>query len=235
MVTDKLQHLLEERIIEAFTAGMSVIEIIRAMGRTQVGPVHTILRKAGYIRGMTSDEHFSFYEIDLRLDRVLTARGYSFVRWCLGWKFDPVEVATALKNPPEEGSESAFHEALWRDFPRTFSTMFGPFIQKKPVRLCRQYVRFPSHLSVDIDWDPSSGKYTSRVKEYPEVESAGINWYSALNNLRIAYTRFQELNRLINAIQCRKEGAGLRVPFSSLSEDSDGDRSSADTASTERS
>lgn len=233
MVIEKLQHLLEVRIIEAFSAGMSVIEIIKAMGRIQVGPVHTIIRKAGYIRGMTSDEQFCVYEIDLRLDKVLTARGYSFVRWCLGWKFDPLEVASALENPPEEGSESAFHEALWRDFPRTFSTMFGPFIQKKPVRLCRQYLRFPSHLSVDIDWDTC--KYVARVKEYPEVESVGINWYSALDNLRIAYTRFQELNRLINAIQCRKEGAGSMISFPSLSEDSDGDRSSADTASTERS
>lgn len=207
-----IEKLLEVRIIEAFTEGMSVIEIIRAMGRIQVGSVHTILRKAGYIRGMTSDEHLSFYEIDLRLDKVFAARGYSFVRWCLGWKFDPLEVATALKNPPEEGSESTFHEALWRDFPRTFSTMFGPFMQKKPLRLCRQYLRFPSHLSVDVDWDPSSGKYVARVKEYPEVESVGINWYSALDNLRIAYTRFQELTRLINAIQCRKEETGSRLP-----------------------
>jgi hypothetical protein len=234
MVIEKLEHLLEVRIIEAFTAGMSVIEIIRAMGRIQVGPVHTIIRKAGYILGVTTDEHFSSYEIDLRLDKVFTARGYSFVRWCLGCKFEPLEVATALKNPPDEGSESAFHEALWRDFPRTFSTMFGPFIHKKPVPLCRQYLRFPSHLSVDIDWDPSSGKYLARVKEYPEVESVGINWYSALDNLRIAYTRFQELNRLINAIQCWKEGAGSRFSFPSLSGDSAGDRSSADTASTER-
>lgn len=38
MVIEKLQRLLEERIIEAFTAGMSVIEIIRAMGRTRLVP-----------------------------------------------------------------------------------------------------------------------------------------------------------------------------------------------------
>jgi hypothetical protein len=124
MVIEKLQHFLEVRIIEAFTAGMSVIEIIRAMGRTQVGPVHTIIRKAGYIRGMTTDEHFSSYEIDFRLDKVLTARGYSFVRWCLGWKFDPDAVVAALKSQPDENAISAVHEAVGRDFPKRAYSMF---------------------------------------------------------------------------------------------------------------
>src|SRR6185369_11925744 len=71
-----------------------------------------------------SDYHRSF-DVDNRLLAALRNKGYSFGRWCLGWKLDSREAEADLKSRPVDDEPTVAHRAMHRDFPDVYAKLFG--------------------------------------------------------------------------------------------------------------
>ena len=110
--------MLNSQIIAADTAGMSVVEITRALGRLRIDYVHNLLRDTGSIAIMEKSEFHRTYPLHGKLSAALRHMGYTFGRWCVGWHFDPDSAAAELGDNPQEGQQRAVHDAVRRDFPR---------------------------------------------------------------------------------------------------------------------
>jgi len=196
MHIDDLEELLNSRIIAAYSTGMSVVEIHRAVGMSRIEYVHGLLRETGYIQAMARSDYRRTYDIDYRLGEALRKLGYSFGRWCLGWKLDPASAAADLKTTPDDGEQSPAHEAVRRDFPWVYYKIFGGEPPKK-----KQRAGTPSlHPSVTLTWDGSRDGYVAKIAEYPTVEELGVDWEHAVERLRTAYRLFGKITRLNEAI-----------------------------------
>ena len=195
----ELEELLNSRIIAAYTDGMSVVEIQRAVRMNRIEYVHGLLRETGHIQPMARSDYRRTYDIDFRLGEALRRMGYSFGRWSLGWRLEPAAAAVDLKTKPDDGEKSRAHQAVKGDFPEVFCKMFGG---PPPGR--RQKPESPlSRPSVTLTWDESRDGYVARIVEYPAVEEVGVDWEHAVERLRTAYHLFGKISRLSRAMDLK--------------------------------
>jgi len=200
MTSAEWEGLLNSRIIAAYSAGLSVVEITRTLGKLQVDFVHNLLRETGAIPAMARCDYRRTYRIDGRLAEALRNMGYSFGRWCLGWRLDPDTATADLGTAPEEGRPSVVHEALRRDYPVIYFRLFGG---GRPPRRSR-WAGTAAHPSLIIDWDHDHAKYVARVPDYAEVEGIGHDWTEAVEEAKIAYRYQMSIHRLNLALTDRK-------------------------------
>jgi hypothetical protein len=189
---------LHDKIGEAFSRGMSVIEITDLFGYSSINFVHRVLRDAKLIPSTPRTGKRQSYDIDPRLKRELEKRGYSFARWCAGRKLDPNDTAEALRKDPSEGISSA-HEAVRCDFPETYREIFEGSV---PVQLNEKKPYFKP--SLNLVWVEARKCYVASVPETPEIEAVGYNWEAALSNM----IEVQRLQRCIGLLRNYLENLG---------------------------
>ena len=196
MQIEDLEVKLNSRIMEAYQIGMSVMEITKVLRKSRVDYVHGFLRDAGCIPTMNRSDYHRSYDVDNRLLAALRNKGYSFGRWCLGWKLDSRLAEADLKTKPEN-EPTAAHQALFRDFPDVYTRLFGGgrIARNGKGRAPRFYP------SLAIAWDNSQKGYVAIIVEYPEVEVVGLDVNDAFEKVMSAYRLFQSIERLNDAIK----------------------------------
>ena len=187
------------KICEAFSSGMSVIEITNLFGYTKINFVHGVLRDAKLIRPMSKKGPQRSHDIDARLQQGLDKRGYSFARWCVGWGFDPVEAALTLKEKPADGVSSAL-DAVRRDLPEIY---FEIFEGRPPVQKTWQEKKVYPRLSLNIVWDEVRRGYVASVPETPGVTAIGYNWADALEKMESVQRLMRNISLLDSVLQNR--------------------------------
>jgi hypothetical protein len=197
MLVEDLEVKLNSRIMEAYATGMSVMEITKALRKSRVDYVHGFLRDAGCIPTMDRSDYHRSFDVDNRLLAALRNKGYSFGRWCLGWKLDSRTAEADLKTKPEDGDSTSAHQALFRDFPDVYAKLFGNGRVKRFGK--EKAPRF--HPSLSLVWDESQKGYVGRVVEHAGVEVVGLDVHDAFEKLIIAYRLFQSIERLNDAIK----------------------------------
>ncbi len=190
------EGLLNSHIITAYSSGLSVVEITRALGKLRIDHVHNLLRDTGTIAIMDRTEYRRTYPIHGKLTAALRHKGYTFGRWCLGWHFDPDTAAAELRDNPEDGPQRAVHDALRRDFPLIYFLLYG----SQPPQTPQRTPPLP-HPSVIIEWDQGNARYNARVPEYSEVVGIGSDWTEALEDAKMAYCFLMSIYKLNFAIK----------------------------------
>jgi len=192
MKIDDLEETLNNRIIEAYSLGYSVMEITRALRKTSVEFVHSLLRDTGHIAPMARLEYRRQYDIDPRIVAAFRKKGFSFGRWCLGWKLDPCSAAEALKSMPPSTGATATHTALQRDFPDVFFSIYGGSRRFKKAKRAN-----PSQpASLRIDWDAERRTFIATIPECPNIEAGGNDWDGAFYAVKSAYRMHEYIMRL---------------------------------------
>ncbi len=197
MKVEDIEELLNSRIIEAYSKGHSVIEITKALKKTSVDLVYDLLRDTGKIPVMERSEYRRQYDIDPRLANACKRKGFSFGRWCLGWRFDPFVAVAALKSAPDDENESAVHVALMRDFPEIYLSMYERAMIRSEKK--GKYRSKPDSLM--IEWSSKRKAFVATVPECPDIEARGKNWddaYFAIKSAHQMHEYVQRLNRLLN-------------------------------------
>ena len=200
MATEELEGLLNSRIIAAYTAGLSVVEITRTLGKIRVDFVHSLLRETGHIPAMARSKYRRTYQIDPRLTEALRKMGYTFGRWCLGWRFEPEAAVADLATVPDDESSTASHEAVRRDYPVVYFRLYGG---GRPQRRARRSGG-AEHPALSIDWEHALGRYVAQVPEYPEIEAVGNDWVEVAEEAKTAY-RFLACIRKLDRVIEEKE------------------------------
>jgi hypothetical protein len=196
MQIEDLEVRLNSRIMEAYAIGMSVMEITKILRKSRVDYVHSFLRDAGCIPTMSKGDYHRSFNVDNRLLAALRNKGYSFGRWCLGWKLDSRQAEDDLKTRPVDGELMAAHRALHRDFPDIYAKLFG---KGRVARFSKEKVpRF--YPSLALTWDDSQRGYVAIIVEHPEVEVVGLDLIDAFEKVMVAYRLFQSIERLNDAI-----------------------------------
>jgi predicted RNase H-like HicB family nuclease len=195
MKVEDIEELLNSRIIEAYSKGYSVVEITRALKKTSIDLVYDLLRDTGKIPVMERSEYRRQYDIDPRLTTACQRKGFSFGRWCLGWRFDPFVAVAALKSAPD--GKSVVHVALMRDFPEIYLSMYeGAKIRSEKKG---KYRSKPDSLM--IEWNSKGKTFVASVPERPGIEARGKNWddaYFAIKSVHQMHKYVQRLDRLLN-------------------------------------
>ena len=192
MKIDDLEETLNNRIIEAYSLGYSVMEITRALRKTSVEFVHSLLRDTGHIAPMARHEYRRQYDVDPRVLAAFRKKGFSFGRWCLGWKLDPCSAAEDLKSTPQHIEATATHIALQRDFPDVYCSMYGGNRRFKKARRVK-----PSQPpSLRIDWDVELKAFIATVPGCPDIEARGNDWDGAFYALKSAYRLHEYIMRM---------------------------------------
>ena len=197
MNIEDLEETLNRRIVEAYSHGYSVMEITRALRKTSVDFVHSLLRDTGHIQAMARSEYRRQYDIDPRLTLAFRKKGFSFGRWCLGWRLDPSVTATNLKSTPEEGTENAAHSALERDFPEVFISLYGG----KRIKKGKKKRLHSQPNSLRIDWDIERTTFIGTIPECPIVEASGKDWDDTFYALKSAYRLHGYILRLDSLVE----------------------------------
>ena len=197
MKIEDIEELLNSRIIEAYSKGYSVVEITRALKKTSIDLVYDLLRDTGKVPVMERSEYRRQYDIDPRLTTACRRKGFSFGRWCLGWRFDPFVAVAALKSAPDDENESAVHAALKRDFPEIYLSMYeGAKITKE-----KKVKHRSKPDSLIIEWSTKGKTFVAAVPERPGIEARGKNWddvYFAIKSVHQMHEYVQRLDRLLN-------------------------------------
>ena len=192
MKIDDLEETLNNRIIEAYSLGYSVMEITRALRKTSVEFVHGLLRDTGHIAPMARHEYRRLYDVDPRIVATLRKKGFSFGRWCLGWKLDPCSAAEDLKSTPASTEATATHTALQRDFPDVYFSIYGGRRRSKKAKRVN-----PSQpASLRIDWNVERRTFIATIPECPNIEAGGNDWDGALYAVKSAYRMHEYIMRL---------------------------------------
>ena len=202
MKIEDIEELLNSRIIEAYSKGYSVVEITRALKKTSIDLVYDLLRDTGKIPVMERSEYRRKYDIDPRLETACRRKGFSFGRWCLGWKFDPFVAIVELKSAPDNENESATHVALKRDFPEIYLSMYEGARIKYEKR--RKYRSKPD--SFMVEWSSDRKTFVATVPECPDIEARGKNWDDAYFALKSAYRLHEFILRLDRLVETQVPG-----------------------------
>ena len=197
MMIEDLEVKLNSRILAAYSTGMSVMEITKALKKSKIDYVHALLREAGKIPTMDRSDYHRSFDIDTRLQVALRNKGYSFGRWCLAWKMDARVAESDLKLPPGEEGPVAVYKALHRDFPDIHLKLFGG---KRVFRSRKE--RIPRvNPSISITWDDSQRGYIAIIVEHPDVAVVGLDVNDAFEKVMAAFRLFQSIERLNRALQ----------------------------------
>lgn len=201
MQIEDLEVMLNSRIMEAYSLGMSVMEITKVLRKSRIDYVHGFLREAGCIPSMDRSEYRRSYDIDNRLLAALRNKGYSFGRWCLGWKIDSKLAEADLKTGQVGQELTAAHRAVFRDFPEVYVRLFGG---RRPVKRGRGKAE-RIHPSLSINWDDSQKGYVASVIDYPDVMVGGLDLDDAFEKVKDAIRLYESVRRLEKAMKDFKE------------------------------
>lgn len=197
MKVEDIEELLNSRIIEAYLRGYSVVEITRALKKTSIDLVYDLLRDTGHIPVMERSEYRRQYDIDQRLATACSRKGFSFGRWCLGWRLDPYVAVAELKSAPDDENESSAHAALKRDFPEIYLSMYeGAKIKREKKRKHRSKPN-----SLIVEWSLERKTFVATVPECPGIEARGKNWddvFYAIKSVHRMHEYVLRLDRLLN-------------------------------------
>jgi len=200
MQIEELEILLNNTILEAFTEGMSIVEIARALREDHIEQVHSLIRYAKLIPAMEPRDRRT-NGVDCRLVVAMQKVGYSFGRWCMGWHFDPDNAKAVIKDMPCEENPSAVHQALKRDFPATYYRIYDGIEQNTAEEPPA------AHHSITINWDPECEQYVAKIIEMPEIVATGNKWDTVFSNIKRKYYLHIAIDGLIDALNKRVEGS----------------------------
>ena len=186
----EIEGALSRLIIEAYTIGLSVIEITSVINRTSADYVHNLLRSQGYIDPFPANTR-RVYETDRALLAALKGKRYSFAKWSVGWGFKPADAELELA----EKQDGKVKGAIKRDFPRVFERLYGEKAGRLVLSPGRYPLNRPSFLAV---WDVAKKEYSCSLLDDPTVTSTGYDAEEAVSHFLEAY-------RAINRIKCLEE------------------------------
>jgi hypothetical protein len=184
------EEALNRLIIEAYTVGLSVIEISFVLNRTSADYVHNLLRSRGYIDPFPANTR-RVYEADRALLAALQGKRYSFAKWAVGWGFKPADAELELT----EKRDGKVKGAIRRDFPKIFERLYGEKADRLVVVAGRFPYKRPSFLTV---WDVAKKEYICSLLDDPNITSSGCDAEEAVSHFLGAY-------RSINRSKCMAE------------------------------
>ena len=192
MKVEDIEELLNSRILEAFSRGFSVVEITRALRKTNVTSVYNLLRDTGRIKVMRRSEYRRQYDIDPKLTTACRQKGLSFGRWCLSWRLDPHMAVAELKSAPDGEEESAAHVALKRDFPDIYLRLYnGAKIKSEKKGKYR-----PKPASLMIEWSSERKAFLATIPESPGIKASGRNWDDVFYAIKSVYLMHEYVKRI---------------------------------------
>ncbi len=190
----ELEEILNSRIIDAYLAGLSVLEITFVIDRNSAEYVHNLLRSRGYIDPFPSNTR-RLYEADRALISALKSKGYSFAKWSMGWGL----VASDAELELTERKDGKVKRAINRDFPKIFEKLYAEKMQ--PTLLGQGKNKIEKH-SVQITWVDEQKEYVCSFLDDPNVSAAGCDIIEAA-------IRFEDVYRATNRIKWLDSAIGL--------------------------
>lgn len=185
-----IEGSLQRLIIEAYTSGLSVIEITFVINRNSADYVHKLLRTHNYIDPLPSNIR-RFYEADRVLLSALKSKRYSFAKWSVGWGFNPEDAESELAGK----LDGKVKGAIKRDFPRLFERLYG----EKSIPLIQTSGSYSfNHPTFLTGWDTTKKEYVCTLVDDPTVRSTGAD-------IEEAVLHFQDTYRSINREKCLNE------------------------------
>ena len=184
------EDALNSLIIEAYTVGLSVIEITHVLNRTSADYVHNLLRSRGYIDPFPANTR-RLYEADRALRAALQGKRYSFAKWAVGWGFKPADAELELA----EKRDGKVKGAIMRDFPNIFKRLYGEKVDRPVVVAGRFSYKRPSFLTA---WDVAKKEYVCSLLDDPIISSSGCDAEEAVSHFLGTY-------RSINRSKCMAE------------------------------
>lgn len=194
----ELEEKLNSRIIEAYSIGLSVIEITIVINRNSAEYVHSLLRSRGYIDPFPANTRRR-YDADRSLESALKSKSYSFAKWSIGWGLvaSDAEIELAEKKPGK------VKNAIHRDFPKIFSRLYGENAQPAIIGKKQYAMLRPTLLTA---WDMKRKEYICSLLDDPSTCSAGSDYVDAAIQFESVYRATNRIKCLEDAIVCFKAG-----------------------------
>lgn len=192
----ELEEILNRRIIDAYLAGLSVLEITFVINRNSADYVHNLLRTRGYIDPFPSNTR-RLYEADRVLISALKGKGYSFAKWSIGWGL----VASDAELELSEKKDGKVKSAIMRDFPKVFENLYA---EKMQTTLLGQGKNKIEKHSVQIIWVAEQKEYVCSLFDDPNVSATGCDIVEAA-------IHFEDVYRATNRIKCLDTAIGLFI------------------------
>lgn len=195
----ELEEILNSRIIDAYLAGLSVLEITFVINRNSADYVHNLLRTRGYIDPFPSNTR-RLYEADPVLISALKGKGYSFAKWSTGWGL----VASDAELELTEKKDGKVKSAIKRDFPRIFEKLYAEKMQ--PTLLGQGKYKIEKH-SVQTIWVAEQKEYVCSLFDDPNVSATGCDIVEAAIHFEDVYRAINRIKWLDTAIGFFKSGS----------------------------
>jgi len=194
----ELEEILNCRIIDAYLAGLSVLEITFVINRNSAEYVHNLLRSRGYIDPFPSNTR-RLYEADRALISALKSKGYSFAKWSTGWGL----VASDAELELTERKDGKVKSAIKRDFPKVFENLYIEKMQ--PTFLAQGKYKLEKH-SVQTIWVAEQKEYVCSLLDDPNVSATGCDIVEAAIHFEDVYRATNRIKWLDTAIGLFKSG-----------------------------
>ena len=194
----ELEEILNCRIIDAYLAGLSVLEITFVINRNSAEYVHNLLRSRGYIDPFPSNTR-RLYEADRALISALKSKGYSFAKWSMGWGL----VASDAELELTERKDGIVKSAIKRDFPKIFEKLYA---EKLPPTLLGQGKYKIEKHSVQTIWVDEQKEYVCSLLDDPSVSATGCDIVEAAIYFEDVYRTTNRIKWLDAAICLFKSG-----------------------------
>ena len=192
----ELEEILNCRIIDAYLAGLSVLEITFVINRNSAEYVHNLLRSRVYIDPFPSNTR-RLYEADRALISALKSKGYSFAKWSTGWGL----VASDAELELTERKDGIVKSAIKRDFPKIFEKLYA---EKLPSTLLAQGKYKLEKHSVQTIWVAEQKEYVCSLLDDPNVSATGCDIVEAA-------IHFEDIYRATNRIKWLNTAIGLFI------------------------
>lgn len=148
----------ENSICDAFSSGMSVLQICRAIHARKALFIYRILQRRKLVGTSLKRSRFTGPEI---LRKPLKRSCLSFAQWCNSHAFDPEPAAIALDaHEPGPGRER-YLEAARRDFPEACLRNAAQSVDLDTWE--RELLSGRARLSYHLDWDPFTESYIGTI------------------------------------------------------------------------
>lgn len=195
----ELEEILNRRIIDAYLAGLSVLEITFVINRNSAEYVHNLLRTRGYIDPFPSNTR-RLYEADRALISALKGKGYSFAKWSTGWGL----LASDAELELTERKDGKVKSAIKRDFPKIFEKLYAEKLP--PTLLGQRKYKIEKH-SVQTIWVDGQKEYVCSLLDDPNVSATGCDIVEAAIHFEDVYRATSRIKWLDAAIEQFKSGS----------------------------
>lgn len=195
---NKLNKMFE-LIGQSYMAGMTIIEIKRAMGGKSVRGIIKTLSIAGLIENLPVATNKK-YKLPENLRYAFERIGFPFVHWCHCNGYDPKEATAALQRDPMDAMPEkwkAIHVMASIDFPVAYADEF----QVDPPEYKPGYRRERDRPSVSLNWNIRKMWYCGTIADRPEIVVYGKNMDDVYNKLKDYCNIVRQANRLEAALE----------------------------------